>query len=611
MTASGIDCNGDIDVDGHTNLDNVSIAGVATLTSGSNQILFNTDNGNIEITRATGGPFIDFKNSAAEDFDVRIQSSGTGGRNIQMRSSDGTGALLGYANNSYDLGSSSVNWRHLYVNNVNIAGVTTITNAYGYLYLEGLAPSVHFKDTSSGTPTFRLMGEGGSFYVQNTTNPSNSLIINTATKQATFGGGVDVGGDLDVDGHTNLDNVSIAGITTFTNGFVNLKPSGGGNAHFRILSTGTGDAGIFFDAANGDIAGSDYFFIGQQNNLDFVINGSTNAGNIDFQRGGTTKVRITSGGEVLIGGIRTSNTGFGNKVLISGGTLGLDGNGSNIGMHWHRDSGDTEGYIGIGDWAVTGGGDNDFGFSAKGDLLFGTSSNSWSQKFIIGDNRYSKFGTGTPKATVDIKQIGNSWEDSLLIQHDNANTGWNIHAERTNSALWFGYNSDTSAALTDQNASQVLHLNSNRTVSIVTSQTSYELTIGGISGGPTLWLRDSGTTGTPRLLFGSTAGALIGAISYNNPNDYMSFYTNGTEHIRIDSSGHFKPVSDATRDLGTSSLRWRNVYTTDLQLSNENTGGNEVDGTEGNWTLQEGESDIYMINRKTGKKYKMMLQEVD
>ena len=48
----------------------------------------------------------------------------------------------------------------------------------------------------------------------------------------------------------------------------------------------------------------------------------------------------------------------------------------------------------------------------------------------------------------------------------------------------------------------------------------------------------------------------------------------------------------------------------DLQLSNENTGGNEVDGTEGIWTLQEGESDVYMINRKTGKKYKMMLQEV-
>ena len=37
---NGVDCNGDLDVDGHTNLDNVSIAGVATATlfSGASQI---------------------------------------------------------------------------------------------------------------------------------------------------------------------------------------------------------------------------------------------------------------------------------------------------------------------------------------------------------------------------------------------------------------------------------------------------------------------------------------------------------------------------------------------------------------------------------------------
>ena len=33
---SGIDCNGDIDVDGHTNLDNVSVAGVSTFSGSIN-----------------------------------------------------------------------------------------------------------------------------------------------------------------------------------------------------------------------------------------------------------------------------------------------------------------------------------------------------------------------------------------------------------------------------------------------------------------------------------------------------------------------------------------------------------------------------------------------
>ena len=155
-----------------------------------------------------------------------------------------------------------------------------------------------------------------------------------------------------------------------------------------------------------------------------------------------------------------------------------------------------------------------------------------------------------------------------------------------------------------------LRIHSDGKISTGVNNNSYELTIGGLSGGPTLWLRDSGTTGTSRILFGDTSAATKGAIYYSSNNNYMALYTNGTEHIRINSSGHFYPYTDATRDLGTSSFRWRNVYTTDLQLSNENTGGNEIDGTEGNWTLQEGESDIYMINRKTGKKYKMMLQEV-
>ena len=37
LTATAIDLNGDLDVDGHTNLDNVSIAGIATVTGHLNQ----------------------------------------------------------------------------------------------------------------------------------------------------------------------------------------------------------------------------------------------------------------------------------------------------------------------------------------------------------------------------------------------------------------------------------------------------------------------------------------------------------------------------------------------------------------------------------------------
>ena len=80
--------------------------------------------------------------------------------------------------------------------------------------------------------------------------------------------------------------------------------------------------------------------------------------------------------------------------------------------------------------------------------------------------------------------------------------------------------------------------------------------------------------------------------------------------VSVTAGKHLNPATTNTTDLGTSSLRWRNLYTQDLQLSNESSGGNDVDGTWGDWTLQEGENDIFMINNRSGKKFKINLTEV-
>ena len=73
---------------------------------------------------------------------------------------------------------------------------------------------------------------------------------------------------------------------------------------------------------------------------------------------------------------------------------------------------------------------------------------------------------------------------------------------------------------------------------------------------------------------------------------------------------HAIPWTNDDYDLGTSGLRWRNIYTNDLNLSNEGGEGNDVDGTTGNYTIQEGEDELYLINNKSGKKYKFNLTEV-
>lgn len=54
---------------------------------------------------------------------------------------------------------------------------------------------------------------------------------------------------------------------------------------------------------------------------------------------------------------------------------------------------------------------------------------------------------------------------------------------------------------------------------------------------------------------------------------------------------------------------WANVYTNDLHLSNEGH-SNDIDGTWGAYTIQEGEEDLFLINRRNGKRYKFVLQEV-
>ena len=65
--------------------------------------------------------------------------------------------------------------------------------------------------------------------------------------------------------------------------------------------------------------------------------------------------------------------------------------------------------------------------------------------------------------------------------------------------------------------------------------------------------------------------------------------------------GSLLPTADNTYNLGSATYRWANVYTGDLHLSN----------SKGDWTIQEGESDLYLINNKTGKRYSFVLKEVD
>jgi len=70
------------------------------------------------------------------------------------------------------------------------------------------------------------------------------------------------------------------------------------------------------------------------------------------------------------------------------------------------------------------------------------------------------------------------------------------------------------------------------------------------------------------------------------------------------------PASDDAVDLGSASKQWRDIYTGDLNLNNTKHRKNEVDGTSGSWTIQEGSEDLFLLNRINGKKYKFNIVEV-
>jgi len=91
-----------------------------------------------------------------------------------------------------------------------------------------------------------------------------------------------------------------------------------------------------------------------------------------------------------------------------------------------------------------------------------------------------------------------------------------------------------------------------------------------------------------------------------------------TTAMTIENSGDTKfygdvlPSADNSHDLGAAvGGRWANLYTADIHLNNEGSEGNEVDGTTGNWNIQEGEDDLYLLNRKSGKKYRFKLEEIE
>ena len=124
------------------------------------------------------------------------------------------------------------------------------------------------------------------------------------------------------------------------------------------------------------------------------------------------------------------------------------------------------------------------------------------------------------------------------------------------------------------------------------------------------------TTGAHTVTFKTTSGTGVTWTATDKGTKVL--YSDGTNVLEglsstgnLTATGNIVPGTTDAYDLGASGNVWRNLYTGDLHLSNlAKNEGNSIDGTKGDWTLQEGKDDIFIVNNISGEKFKINLSKV-
>ena len=203
----------DIDVDGHTNLDNVSVAGVSTFSDTLRVGAGVTIHTSGESAFAGVSTFYGAGGGTGAAIHIPANKALVLGENYLYGSIYNSGSQLNFrALNSYRFrvwdGGGMEEW-------------LTVTGPGGTILLGGSTMGV---PNPNKTPGIQLLGASHQIKMLSSAPGSTTLTERFRLSQSginftglsTHTGNFDLDGDLDVDGHTNLDNVSVAGILTAT-----------------------------------------------------------------------------------------------------------------------------------------------------------------------------------------------------------------------------------------------------------------------------------------------------------------------------------------------------------------------------------------------------------
>ena len=108
---------------------------------------------------------------------------------------------------------------------------------------------------------------------------------------------------------------------------------------------------------------------------------------------------------------------------------------------------------------------------------------------------------------------------------------------------------------------------------------------------------DAGANQTIRVL--NDAGTNAAAIALTSTAGGITLTVNSSKLVTI-SGGDLVPGANGTLDLGGSSARWANIYTSDMNFANDR----------GDWTLIEENDFISFRNNHTGRRFKMLMEDI-
>ena len=542
-----------------------------------------------------------------------------------------SGSIIPATDNTYDLGSLEYQWRDIFVSSgsLYIDGTKVLSSTGNELQittdagqsikileagsdsiiLQSADGDIQLKTSGGGNllfdPTTGLIDVRGTLQIQD-----GNKITSSGGNSVVFGNNIVVSGSFESTGNINGVNIS-----TFSSSVA---------TQISTIQTNTGSTNTRLDTIEGKYAttGSN-IFIGTQVftgsvyiTSDLIVQGSSSLQDISASAVsiGTNIVKLNTAFPAIryagLSIVDSGSSGVSASLLWdsqtddfifthrSAGSETLD---SSMFIYGPLNTGSLDNIVGILPNRLTKGessndhthhitssqiSDDGITVSIPGNLAV-TGSISTNSGFGL---KYGSFVSTTGHLNLFSGLVGSTYTLNLRNGTNGNETALNFDGS-TNRNITFP-NADGTLALTS-NLTSLATTGSNQFNGTQFITGSVTLTGDGGDGGQRVTLNNTGAGQVQyALVNGGTSGTGIFGIRNGSV---------GTNLILLNSTGTLYPAANGTQDLGSTSNRWSTIYTSDLSLNN---------GI-GDWTIVEGEDDLFLYNNKKGKVYKFALTEVD